>query len=101
MSILTLSSKATASPELRRPPLVLILTGTKGRPYPMTAISWTTFRGLYRATLLGVAAVTSAALLGMTMASSISPISDHDRHGMLLTILRALIDCCRRHLHLQ
>jgi hypothetical protein len=66
----------------------------------MTAISWTTFRGLYRAILLGVAAVTSVALLGMTMASSISPISDHDRHGILLTILRALIDCCRRHLNL-
>lgn len=66
----------------------------------MVALRWTTFRGLYRATLMGVAAVTCTALLGMTMASSLTPVSDQDRHGLLLTILRVLIDCCHLHFYL-
>jgi hypothetical protein len=98
-TILTLLLKAAPALERHRVSSILVVTGTRG-PYDMVGISGTTFRGLYRATMLGVAALTCAALLGMTMASSISPISERDRHGILITILRALIDCCRNHLHL-
>jgi hypothetical protein len=93
-------AKVTASLEQQRVMSVLVVTGTRGRRYDMVALSWTTLRGLYRATVLGVAAVSSAALLGMMMASSITPLSDQDRQGILITVLRAIIDCCRNYLHL-